>query len=92
MSRWAATVVFLLTVPMLLLHAGVLAGAWGLTALVRRSLARLARLTPWRTVPAPAPLVVPARPGAVVGRVTVPASRVPSAVLLLRGPPAAVPA
>lgn len=86
------TAVVLLTVPMLLLHAGVLAGSWGVGAVVRRSLARLARLTPWRRQPDPRPVVVPARPGIAVGTLTVPTWRTPSVVPLLRGPPVALPA
>jgi len=76
---------------MLLLHAGVLLGTWGAGAALRRSLARLARLTPWQRVPRPRPLVLQAR-RAVVGRL---ASFVPRAHLtvpLLRGPPAPQPA
>lgn len=86
------TAVVLLTVPMLLLHAGVLAGSWGAGAVVRRSLARLARLTPWRRQPVPRPVVVPARLSTAVGTLTVPAWRTPAAVPLLRGPPAGLPA
>lgn len=85
-------VVVMLTLPMLLLHAGVVAGAWGVGAAVRRSLARLARLTPWRRTPAPRTLVVPARLRTAVGALTVPAWRTPAGVPLLRGPPAARPA
>ncbi|WP_454085633.1 hypothetical protein [Georgenia sp. Marseille-Q6866] len=91
-SEQVLTAVVLLTVPMLLLHAGVLAGSWGVGAVVRRSLARLARLTPWHRQPAPRPVVVPARLGTAVGTFTVPTWRTPAAVPLLRGPPAALPA
>ncbi|HLT84126.1 MAG TPA: hypothetical protein VKZ83_07825 [Phototrophicaceae bacterium] len=85
-------VVVLLTAPMLLLHAGVLLGTWGATAALRRSLARLARLTPWRRVPRPRPLVVPARRRAVVVRLAALESRTPVTSLFLRGPPAVLPA
>jgi len=84
-------VVVLLTAPMLLLHAGVLLGTWGAGAALRRSLARLARLTPWRRVPRPRLLVVPAR-RAVVGHLTTVLSRAHVTVPLLRGPPALLPA
>ncbi|WP_152192758.1 hypothetical protein [Georgenia satyanarayanai] len=91
-SEQVLAAVVLLTAPMLLLHAGVLAGSWGVGTVVRRSLARLARLTPWHRQPAPRPIVVPARPATAVGTLTVPAWRTPAAVPLLRGPPAALPA
>lgn len=91
-SERVLTAVVLLTVPMLLLHAGVLAGTWGVGTVVRRTLDRLARLTPWRRQPAPRPVVVPTRPGTAVGILTVPSWRTPVAVPLLRGPPAVLPA
>ncbi|WP_324650418.1 hypothetical protein [Georgenia sp. H159] len=91
-SEQVLAVVVMLTLPMLLLHAGVLAGGWGAASAVRRSLARLARLVPLGRVPAPRPLVVPASRCDVVGHVPGPVSRVPGTVPLLRGPPTALPA
>lgn len=85
-------VAVLLTAPMLLLHAGVLLGTWGATTALRRSLARLGRLTPWRRVPAPGALVVPARRRAVVGHLASFVSRAHVTAPLLRGPPAPLPA
>lgn len=90
-SEQVLAVVVMLTAPMLLLHAGVFAGAWGAVTAGRRSLARLARLTPWHQIPAPAALVVPARPGTAVVPLMAPVSRVPATVPLRRGPPMALP-
>lgn len=91
-SEQVLAVVILLTLPMLLLHAGVLAGSWGAVAVVRRSLARLAQLTPWRRLPTAGTLQVPAHRPAAVGILSVPAVRTPGATPLLRGPPALLPA
>lgn len=91
-SEQMLAVVVMLTLPMLVLHAGVLAGGWGAASAVRRSLARLSRLVPLGAVTAPRPLAVPTSRGDVVGRVPGPVSRVPGTVPLLRGPPAALPA
>lgn len=91
-SEQVLAVVVMLTVPMLLLHAGALAGTWGAVAAVRRTLHRFARLTPWRRVPAMRPLVVPVRRVSAVGRLVVHALWTPGTVPLLRGPPSALPA
>lgn len=91
-SEQVLAVVVMLTAPMLLLHAGVLAGSWGAMTTVRRSLARLARLVPWRGIPTLRPLVVPARLSTAVGVLEAPVARVLGAVPLLRGPPLARPA
>lgn len=91
-SEHMLAVAVLLTLPMLLLHVGVVAGTWGATAAVRRSMVRLARLVPWRRGPALRALVVPARLRAAVGTLVTPEWRTPAVVPLLRGPPAARPA
>ncbi len=91
-SDQVLAIAVMLTAPMLLLHAGALAGAWGAGTVIRRSLARLARLTPWRALPTPRSLVVPARLRTAVGVLALPGSRTPGSIPLLRGPPLALPA
>ena len=44
-------VVLMLTLPMALLHVAAVGGGWSGLRALRRSLARLARLTPWRVLP-----------------------------------------
>lgn len=91
-SQQVLAVAVMLTLPMLLLHAGVLLGSWGTVAALRRSLTRLAGLTPWRRVPTARTLPLPTRAHAVVVAARAPAQADPLLVPLLRGPPAAVPA
>lgn len=90
-SQQMVAVAFMLTVPLLLVHAGALAGGWGALRALRHSLARIAQLTLWRRVPAPANVVLPGRPGAVVVSVDVPTTTGSRRVPPLRGPPAALP-
>jgi len=91
-SQQVLAVAVMLTLPMLVLHAGVLRGGWGIAAAVRRSLGRLAGLTPWRRVPTARTLPLPTRARAVIANLLVPAQTVPLRAPLLRGPPALRPA
>lgn len=91
-SEQVLAVVVMLTVPMLLLQVGAVAGTWGVVAAVRRALRRLALVGPWRRLPAASPLVLPARRVSAVGRLVLRARWTPGTVRLLRGPPAVLPA
>lgn len=91
-SEHVVAIAVMLTVPLLLVHAVAVTGGWGALAALRRSLARLTQLTPWRRVPAPAAVVEPARPCAVVTSFDAPTTASSRRAPLLRGPPAALPA
>lgn len=84
-------VALVLTVPMVLLHLLAVAGGWGALRAVRESLARLARLTPWRMVPqdVTAPTGLPRLP--VRARLTRHYAGTHVHVPLRRGPPVVLP-
>lgn len=85
-------VALVLTLPMLLLHLAAVAGGWGALGALRRSLARLARLRPWRWLPreVSTSIIGPAVP--VFRSLTAPRRDIHLRVPLWRGPPATQPA
>lgn len=84
-------VALVLTLPMALLHLLAVGGGWGALRSVRESLARLARLTPWRMIPQDVTAPVGLTRVPVLADLTHRYAGIHVHVPLRRGPPAALP-